>query len=906
MDMPLKFSTSIASNSNHQLRSETIDASKDLSAGMTSNNDRHISDVAMDVSLDLSTGITSKSAHQNRGRRSSIFVSRGNLTVEQESDDDRLRDVFQKAKRHISSSSFTDLCIYLYAKRAIIMTFLIHLCITMIIWGHFAIVKFGEQQMKVKPGAPNFWWKRIAPPLEFGSMHAILFQMSLIPLTMSRFTITALSHSLLNQYVPMNKMLAMHIHLGYVMISIVFIAVIFFFIFFGKLCADGEQAFCIQMRTEIMATGYAILGTLLVIGGTSFYRYKIPYEAFYVIHHLVFAMYLLAIIHTFDKVERTDERDRSQTYKWFSSTLLYYIADRSAMHLLHKHTSRLREFSRVVSSNGTRMITLTMERPNLLLFKPGQYVFLRVNSIDVHWHPFSIASSPTSESLEFYIEVFEDGTWTDKLWNTLDGAEKTGLTFEVMGPYGTSLTNPDEFTHGLAIGAGTGIVPILSLYRQQIDVLSRLSPEAHLENIKQHEAEIAKVIYDLAALKGSFFQKFLNLLKKSKRKEDHLRDDFKFQRTTDSLKRGNLHTKIKSHGGGEGYVSWREAKRNEREMNKLATKATSLLEGKLIEGLLTLLSVISLGLTLSWNLLPTAISFKFTYHPVNLIYPGMIPFLKYYSVINHLMFTVFAIFIHNANKVISFVDLIVGLIIPFADWYFVNVYEVNGKLSNTEVLLFGILTGYITLRWWTSMLRPHSSNVMSISKEDNLTYLESLQIIWVTRSANLVADIGPDIEMLWQHIIELWGRDNAEAVAPIKIYVTDTDETANYNLRETLKGSDLLNSGSIFFERPNFGKIIEDHSIRLANSKDFSSSFLAFCGSPKLSDELSQIKISNDLLMTMLGYKRHNMEYHSESYGGVKSAPASNQFKVQGALQRKNSTAVSSEQFTHEGEVLSL
>lgn len=830
-------------------------------------------------------------ASKKLSRRSSQFVSKRNLTEDENNDDDRLRQVFQKAKRHMKGSRLLDICIYLYANRAIAMTFLVHLVITLIIWGHFGLMKFGEQQIKVPTGAPNFWWKRIAPPLEFGSMHAILFQMSLIPLTMSRYTISALSHSSINSYVPMNKMLAMHIHLGYVMISIVFIAVIFFFIFFGKLCADGEQTFCNNMRTEIMATGYAILGTLLIIGGTSFYRYRIPYEAFYVIHHLVFVMYLLAIIHTFDRVERTDERDRSQTFKWFSASLLYYIADRSAMHILNKHTTKLTEFSRVVSSNGTRMITLKMNRPTLLIFKPGQYVFLRIQDIDIHWHPFSIASSPTSDSLEFYIEVFEEGSWTDKLWKTLEGAERTGLLFEVMGPYGTSLTNPNEFTHGLAIGAGTGIVPILSLYRQHLDTMARLSPEAHMKNIEHSDAEIGNIIYAHGIKKGSFFDKIKGLFKASSEEESgDVRENFKRMNKRNSALSGNLHNMIMEHAAGDDYLSWDEVKTNEKKMNKLSKRASGLIYGKMFQALLTLMSVISLGLTLSWNLLPDAVSFKFAYHPVNLLYPGMIPFLMYYSVINHALFFIFAIFIQNLNKIIAYVDLVIGILIPFADWYLVNLYQDNGKLTRTEVLCFGIFTGYITLRWWMSMVRPHSTSIVALSKEDNLTYLESLDIIWVTRSAKLVSDIGPDIEEIWQALVKDWGRENVEAVAPISIYVTDKEESANAELREVMKDSDLMQTGNIHFGRPNFGKIIEDHSIRLANTKDFSYSFLAFCGSPKLSNELSKLKISNDLLKNILGYKRHNMEYHSESYGGVKAAPATEQFK--GKTSKRRSSVV--------------
>ena len=64
-------------------------------------------------------------------------------------------------------------------------------------------------------------------------MHAILFQMFLIPLTMSRYSIANLSTSKLNNYLPLDKALRIHIYLGYTMVSIVFLATLVFFAFFG-------------------------------------------------------------------------------------------------------------------------------------------------------------------------------------------------------------------------------------------------------------------------------------------------------------------------------------------------------------------------------------------------------------------------------------------------------------------------------------------------------------------------------------------------------------------------------------------------------------------------------------------------------------------------------------------------
>lgn len=309
--------------------------------------------------------------------------------------------------------------------------------------------------------ANRYWWKVITPPLEFGSMHAILFQMALLPLTMSRLSIASLSESFVDKLIPLNRTLRMHIHLGYTMTIIVILATIFFFTFFGILCSDGEEKFCAKFTSEIMITGYCILGSLLVIGGTSYYRHKIPYELFYAVHHIVFIMYFITIAHTFDVQQRKGMANRSQTFKWFSSTLLFYICDRTAMRLNHNYSTKLVASSTVSQSNGSRMIILKVDRPILFRFKPGQYAFLQISSIDNQWHPFSIASGPDSYNLEFYIEVCSDKSWTQKLWEILEQTQEQDnfglrLSIDIMGPYGTSLAKTDDFSHVLAIGAGTG------------------------------------------------------------------------------------------------------------------------------------------------------------------------------------------------------------------------------------------------------------------------------------------------------------------------------------------------------------------------------------------------------------------------------------------------------------------
>ena len=113
-------------------------------------------------------------------------------------------------------------------------------------------------------------------------------------------------------------------------------------------------------------------------------------------------------------------------------------------------------FIAVKGHDGSRFVILKMKRPTLFVFKPGQYAFLRVGDIDRAWHPFSIASDPDSSEIEFYIEVFGDGSWTEKLFSKLKNDKRQKLDIDLLGPYGTALVKEESYTNIVAIGAGTG------------------------------------------------------------------------------------------------------------------------------------------------------------------------------------------------------------------------------------------------------------------------------------------------------------------------------------------------------------------------------------------------------------------------------------------------------------------
>jgi hypothetical protein len=180
-----------------------------------------------------------------------------------------------------------------HSERQMIFFFLLHFVATMIVWQHHMYFKFRQRAAVVPEGANLYWWKRLVPPVEFGTMHAMLLQLALIPMTMARHTIATLSATSLARFVPFQHTLRMHIHLGYVMVLVVFLSTVLFFVFFGQGCVDqrsgkeplvnGKESFCDSMKSEIMLTGYGLFAAFGIMGVTSYLRDKMKYELFYAV-----------------------------------------------------------------------------------------------------------------------------------------------------------------------------------------------------------------------------------------------------------------------------------------------------------------------------------------------------------------------------------------------------------------------------------------------------------------------------------------------------------------------------------------------------------------------------------------------------------------------------------------------
>ena len=107
---------------------------------------------------------------------------------------------------------------------------------------------------------------------------------------------------------------------------------------------------------------------------------------------------------------------------------------------------------------------------------------------------------------------------------------------------------------------------------------------------------------------------------------------------------------------------------------------------------------------------------------------------------------------------------------------------------------------------------------------------------------------------------------NAKEVCRVKIHVTDTDAIACAQLQEEMKTASGI---ELSIGRLVIGRWIEDYTLRMIDAHKRSHSLLAFCGSSNLAQEFHQQKISNDMIKAVTGYRRHQMDFVSESYGGA-------------------------------------
>ena len=398
-----------------------------------------------------------------------------------------------------------------------------------------------------------------------------------------------------------------------------------------------------------------------------------------------------------------------------------------------------------------------------------------------------------------------------------------------------------------------GIVPILSVFKKNIDQLLQIDPVAFFEKTRQRQEEMLRIECAEDHRKGSIAMKVIRGFTRSNDDDD---DDEKAYSTDSLEKRDTIRRSVALH---DTLKSDEEIQKNLRSMKEAAFSATLSIYGVVLLTALPVLGVVLMSITISWNTTP------FT------IYPAMVNTLKYLTVMFQSLFAIAAIVVwESTGGLLEYVDVAMCAISPFVDVFWFQTYATR-RLTAREIALYCIHIGYMTGRCWYRAVVP-ARKIATLNHDASLAKLERFHLCWVTRYPSQVAAILPSILSVWDCFVTNWGLENAQKVFSISVYVTCKDHGAFRQLLDEFLPQDDMERRygvKIRYGRPDFSQVLEDHTIEAACSRRFSYSLLAFCGSPTLGRVLHSLKISNDILTVVSGNKKHRMEFISDYSGAT-------------------------------------
>ena len=785
-------------------------------------------------------------------------------------------------------------------------------------------------QAKVPDEANRYWWKRLTPPLEFGAMHALLLQMAIIPLTMARHTLGALSNTFVQKFVPFNRVTDMHIWIGYTFCSVLFASTGFFFLFFGIMCQDQKDGyepqgplmtntFCEKFVSEMMLTGYAILFTIILVFVTSYFRNRIPYEVFYLIHHFVFVMFALATLHTNDVNVREGIQQRSQTFKWYSATIIYYVMDRYFMHMCARQQIPIKyaaalgdqltqgDGSNKIKANkdfGSHVVILKIKRPNTFQFRSGMYVFLQIDEIDIHWHPFSVASEPGADTLDFYIQVAAEDSWTDKLWHLVDKDttkhqsnadnkenEDVAYSFKinVKGPYGSTVGDLEQHTNAIMVGTGTGVVPIVSYLRHFVGEMKALSPVAFIQakvNSRKQRYYIQKdIVHQVSAFNYMFnwMRAYLPafLLNSDSIEKNNSKYMAQLRAKHDQESRGGSFSHRTYYSACAIQLFYKKYSLVKFGDSSAAKKQVHTHHVRYYIMMVKSLLFCAIPLYL-FHLQFLLVSFSLSTDLTRSGFQNGWNYLLWGSVI-----VLFIILIHVMRQPITrFFTLIdIGMLGVSCLTYFTWSVDV----ADTWILVtYVFISLYFGIRLWHDAV----CDVVADLPPHVHQRLNTFRFVWSTRSADLILKIWPEIEEYYDQLVTAWSKESDESkaagaeravrVLKIRIHCTDTNKKACDALVQKVSDSLLYKSGALVFDRVDIVGTLTNHSEMLARTDRFDAdcvnvytkTLVGFCGHPHVGGVWDQ-NVHNQLIrQAMTGRDHHNIVFAQENYGHV--APPKN------------------------------
>lgn len=301
----------------------------------------------------------------------------------------------------------------------------------------FAIWQLGKY-LTTSPYRDGWGWGVVVAKTSAGALYPTMF---FLLLSMSRWFATFARHSYyLSQFINWDRSQSFHIKISIAAMALATLHVI------GHLCGSfvfGSMASRQNVVTSVLGqemsygdyvasrpgwTGLTALACFYLIGAGSVPQVrKWSYEAFQLVHLLMFPMIAMLIVHGTRGI-----------FQW--PMLGYFLAFPTLLVIIERVRRLLLGFHKIparliVLDDETVEITMSIPKTHWFPYEAGQYILLQVPQISFfQWHPFTISTISEGEA---QVHIKADGDWTRRLKDFgKEGKELTHVGID--GPFGVS------------------------------------------------------------------------------------------------------------------------------------------------------------------------------------------------------------------------------------------------------------------------------------------------------------------------------------------------------------------------------------------------------------------------------------------------------------------------------------
>lgn len=287
-----------------------------------------------------------------------------------------------------------------------------------------------------------------------GTGYTLNLNTPFILLLSSRLFLTHLRRTFLSHILPLDEAFpSIHILAGYIiLVSVIFHAGCHLtWIIVGDAWSGNIFGF-----TSSVVTGFVIFFTLLLIWMVTWTRFRSKhFRAFRFLHVSGAVLFFVLLIF------HGNFRQKPEVYKWLIPAFIVYTLDR----VLRRLNTSSAVLSLTADNAALQGDILVLRVPRPFKFHAGQYAEIRVPSISMEWHPFTIASAPHEEEASFFIKI--NGDWTgklrDEMQQRLQGDEDRPLKVVLRGPFGAPSQHVEAYKRVVLISGGVGATPFASI-----------------------------------------------------------------------------------------------------------------------------------------------------------------------------------------------------------------------------------------------------------------------------------------------------------------------------------------------------------------------------------------------------------------------------------------------------------